>query len=63
MCLFSSPATVRCFVLIKSEGLDLKFDLLGLRACLRACFLIPGSSDVSLSLKEKVLTWNVDLQD
>jgi len=34
---------------------------LGLRVGLCACSLLPGSLDVSFSLKEKVLTWSVDL--
>jgi len=61
-CLFSSPGTIRCFLLIEMEGLDLEVDPLGSRAHLCACSLRLGPSDVSFSLKEKVSTWSVDFR-
>ena len=41
---------------------DLKVRSLGSMAHLCACSLLPGSSNVSFSLQEDVLIWNVDLQ-
>jgi len=46
---------------LKEKVLARKFDLLGSRACLCACSLLLRSSGVSFSLKDKVLTWSIDL--
>jgi len=47
---------------VKKKVLIWKFDPLGSRAHLCTCSLLLGSSDVSFPLKEKVLTWRVDLR-
>jgi len=47
---------------LKKVVLTFDFDPLGSRARLCACSLLSGSLDVSISLKEKVLTWSVDIR-